>query len=128
MLMKNVSIKTKILIIFVGSILVMSLISAIQSIVTIKNLSNEQISNYKKQTYNIKQEELKNYVSLAINIIDHPIKPKLNGKDLNGVYLFNEMVKVTKNSNGGLVKYSWPKPGFNKLEKGLLLLQVKLEI
>ena len=92
--MKNVSIKAKILGIFVGSILITSLISAIQSIITIKNLSKEQ---YKKQAYNIKQEELKNYVSLAINIIDHPIKPKLNGKDLNGVYLFNEMVKVTKN-------------------------------
>jgi methyl-accepting chemotaxis protein len=54
-------------------------------------------------------------------MIMHPFKPSLNGKDLsgvkdpNGVYLFNEMVKVCKKSqNGGLVKYSWAKPGKSK--------------
>jgi len=54
-------------------------------------------------------------------MIVHPIKPTLNGKDLGGVkdptgkYLFNEMVKVCDaNKEGGLVKYMWPKPGFEK--------------
>jgi len=52
-------------------------------------------------------------------MIMHPIKPSLNGKDLsklkdpNGVYLFNEMVKVAKYSGEGTVKYSWAKPGYN---------------
>ncbi|MEA3512651.1 MAG: methyl-accepting chemotaxis protein [Campylobacterota bacterium] len=55
------------------------------------------------------------------NMVMHPIKPSLNGKDLsgfkdpNGVYLFNEMVKVSKGANkGGLVKYVWAKPGHDK--------------
>jgi len=53
-------------------------------------------------------------------MIMHPIKPSLNGKDLsnvkdpNGVYLFNEMVKVSQQkAEGGLVKYAWAKPGKN---------------
>ncbi|RXJ91854.1 chemotaxis protein [Arcobacter sp. CECT 8983] len=55
------------------------------------------------------------------NMIMHAIKPALNGKDLskikdpNGVFLFNEMVKITQgNPKGGLVEYVWPKPGFEK--------------
>ena len=47
----------------------------------------------------------------------HAISPKLNGKDLsklkdtNGVFIFNEMVKVVKNKGEGVVKYVWKKPG-----------------
>ncbi|MEA3553291.1 MAG: cache domain-containing protein [Campylobacterota bacterium] len=54
-------------------------------------------------------------------MIMHPLKPSLNGKDLsnvkdpNGVYLFNEMVKVSQQkTEGGLVKYAWAKPGKDK--------------
>ncbi|ADA67466.1 methyl-accepting chemotaxis sensory transducer with Cache sensor [Thermotoga petrophila RKU-10] len=52
----------------------------------------------------------------------HPTKPELNGQDLsdykdpNGVYLFNEMVKVAKEKGEGFVSYSWPKPGSDKPE------------
>jgi methyl-accepting chemotaxis protein len=48
-------------------------------------------------------------------MVMHPIKPSLNGKDLsnikdpNGVYLFNEMVKVVNTKSEGIVKYSWQK-------------------
>jgi methyl-accepting chemotaxis protein len=54
------------------------------------------------------------------NMIMHPIKPSLNGKNLskakdpNGVYLFNEMVKVAKANGAGFVEYMWEKPGFTK--------------
>ncbi len=53
-------------------------------------------------------------------MIMHPIKPSLNGKnlsnlkDVNGVYIFNEFVKVAKNKGEGFVKYHWPKPGFEE--------------
>ena len=53
-------------------------------------------------------------------MIMHPFYPSLDGKDLssfkdaNGVYLFDEMVKVTKKSGSGIVKYLWPKPKFKK--------------
>jgi methyl-accepting chemotaxis protein len=52
------------------------------------------------------------------NMIMHPIKPSLDGKDLsqvkdpNGKFLFNEFVKATqKSAAGGMVDYMWPKPG-----------------
>ncbi|MFP5520018.1 MAG: methyl-accepting chemotaxis protein [Bdellovibrionia bacterium] len=50
------------------------------------------------------------------NMIMHPFKPEMDGKDIstfkdpNGVYLFNEMVKVTKAQKNGFVAYDWPKP------------------
>ncbi len=49
-------------------------------------------------------------------MIMHPIKPELNGKDLstskdpNGVFLFNEMVKISQEKGSGMVKYYWEKP------------------
>ncbi|MCB0750520.1 MAG: cache domain-containing protein, partial [Ignavibacteriae bacterium] len=52
------------------------------------------------------------------NMIMHPFKPELNGKSLrenkdpNGVYIFNEMVKVCKQNGEGFVDYHWPKPGY----------------
>ena len=54
------------------------------------------------------------------NMIMHPIKPSLNGKDLsntkdpNGKRLFIDMVKVSNDSSNGFVDYQWPKPGFDK--------------
>jgi methyl-accepting chemotaxis protein len=56
----------------------------------------------------------------APKMIMHPIKPVLDGKDLseykdpNGIFLFNEMVKVAKTNGEGVVEYSWSKPGFDK--------------
>ncbi|MFA6189852.1 MAG: methyl-accepting chemotaxis protein [Sulfuricurvum sp.] len=53
-------------------------------------------------------------------MIMHPTKPELNGKDLSqtkdpkGVYLFNEMVKVTTEKGSGMVKYHWAKPGHDE--------------
>ncbi|MEL4179617.1 methyl-accepting chemotaxis protein [Roseateles sp. PN1] len=50
-------------------------------------------------------------------MVMHPIKPDLNGKDLNenkdpkGKPLFVEFVKVVKASGSGYVDYLWPKPG-----------------
>ncbi|MDP2575483.1 methyl-accepting chemotaxis protein [Vibrio penaeicida] len=51
-------------------------------------------------------------------MVNHPIKPQLNGKDLSGVKdptgksLFIEFVnEVKRNNGGGFVNYMWPKPG-----------------
>ncbi|RXJ95625.1 chemotaxis protein [Malaciobacter molluscorum] len=64
------------------------------------------------------------------NMIMHPFKPQLDGKDLSNVkdpknkYLFKEMSKVAnKNSKGGLVKYLWPKPGFDKPQEKFSYVQ-----
>ena len=50
-------------------------------------------------------------------MVMHPIKPALNGKDLNdfkdpnGKKLFVEMVKTCAENGEGFVDYYWPKPG-----------------
>jgi methyl-accepting chemotaxis protein len=54
------------------------------------------------------------------NMVMHPIRPDLNGKDLtdnkdpNGKALFVEFVKTVKQSGSGIVDYMWPKPGFDR--------------
>ena len=50
----------------------------------------------------------------------HPILPKLVGKNLinlkdkNGVYVIKELLKVSKNKDGGFVNYIWHKPSIKK--------------
>ena len=50
-------------------------------------------------------------------MVMHPIKPKLNGKDLsgftdpNGLLVFKEFVKAAAPGGTGFVSYAWPKPG-----------------
>jgi methyl-accepting chemotaxis protein len=54
------------------------------------------------------------------NMLMHPTKPELNGKDLstmkdpNGKLLFVEFVEAVRKNGAGLVSYEWPKPGFDK--------------
>lgn len=53
-------------------------------------------------------------------IIMHPIKPKLDGKNLaefkdpSGKKIFTEFVNIVKKDGAGFVDYLWPKPGFDK--------------
>ena len=50
-------------------------------------------------------------------MVMHPIKPALNGKDLSnnkdpdGKALFVEMVSIVKQQKEGFIPYKWPKPG-----------------
>lgn len=65
-----------------------------------------------------------NYVWIQdsdVKMVLHPIKPRLNGKDLKdnkdpaGVHLFIEFDKMAKGqAAGGWVDYMWPKPGAEK--------------
>jgi signal transduction histidine kinase len=59
--------------------------------------------------------------SAEIVMVNHPIKPKLNGQpigknaDDNGKLLFSEFDKAAKaNKDGAWVDYVWPKPGAEK--------------
>jgi methyl-accepting chemotaxis protein len=53
------------------------------------------------------------------NMIMHPIKPQLNGKnvasvrDPDGKTLFVDMVNIVKTQGEGFVYYKWAKPGFD---------------
>jgi len=54
------------------------------------------------------------------NMVMHPIKPKLNGKNVAGVKdpdgkaLFIDMVNIVRAKNQGFVDYKWAKPGFDE--------------
>ena len=194
--MKNMTIKFKLLLLVIVAILTISVIIGFEAIYNIKAVSEANIKQYRAEAYKNKEEELKNYVSMALKtaesyhkrtepakikkevskylkdqtnfiysiiskeyehnkdilsdfelrkriktivnesrygkngyfwindtnavIIDHPIKPALNGKNLanfkdkGGKKIFSEFVKVTAATGDGFVDYVWPKPGFEK--------------
>ncbi len=63
-------------------------------------------------------------------IIDHPIKPALNGKDLsqlkdrNGKRLFYEFAQTGKTKGSGFVHYVWPKPGSDDAEEKISFVRL----
>ena len=204
--MKHLSIRLRVEALILLAIIIISTILIFESILTIEKSTKEHIARYKKEAYASKENELKNYVSIARKSIDsfyertskgkienevkkalreqtnflfnilneayeknvasmnkvelqnylkdivksarygnngyfwindrepkmimHPLKPSLDGKDLskvkdpNGVYLFNEMVNVTKMKNSGIVKYAWEKPGFTKPQAKISFVKV----
>ena len=157
----KVSIRMKMVVLIIVTVITVAVTIILQSIYSINAMTEENISNYKREAYKSKEHELKNYVDIALKTIEffskqasdeestrnmkkkalqsvsnmrfgkggyfwindlnptmimHAVKPALNGKDLssvkdpNGVYLFNEMVRVSKTSGEGMVEYSWSKP------------------
>ena len=69
-MLKNVPIKTKLLIIIFSVIVAVTTVLSIQSISTIKSLSASHIKKYQTEAYANKKKELENYVSIASNTID----------------------------------------------------------
>ncbi len=67
--MINLSIKIKLIIIIFIAILLTTILLTIQSVETIKDLSNQNIIQYKKQVIEAKKESLKNYVDIAKGIL-----------------------------------------------------------
>ncbi|OUR73600.1 chemotaxis protein, partial [Arcobacter sp. 31_11_sub10_T18] len=89
------------------------------------SLSEEDIQKNIKQIINATRYGNSGYFwinDLDANIIDHPIKPALNGKDLsnftdkNGKKIFVEFANTVKKTNSGFVDYVWEKPGFTELQ------------
>ncbi|WP_066179130.1 cache domain-containing protein [Arcobacter porcinus] len=66
----KLSIKVKILILSILTIVLISIAVAFDSINSMKEYSNENIENYKKEAYDRKEQELKNYVSLAMKTVE----------------------------------------------------------
>ena len=67
--MRDVSIKTKLLLLVILSIFVVSLVLIISSILSINYISESNINKYEKESYKSKEIELKNHVETAVNII-----------------------------------------------------------
>ncbi len=69
-MLSNMSIKMKLLLLSLFSIIVISLSVTVESIYSISKFSNDNMENYKKEAYAKKEEELKNYVSLAMKTVE----------------------------------------------------------
>lgn len=67
--MKNLTIKNKLLIIVISTIITVSIILAIEAIYTINQISKQNIEKYTIDAYKNKELNLKNYVSLAMNTL-----------------------------------------------------------
>jgi methyl-accepting chemotaxis protein len=67
---KNISIKGKILLLSLVTIIVVSFAIAVDSIYSIQKFSEKNIESFKKQAYEKKELELKNYVSLAMKTVE----------------------------------------------------------
>ena len=194
--MKNITIKLKLLILVIATILTISIVIGFEAIYNIKAVSEANIKAYREESYKNKEEELRNYVAMVVKtaesyhertepakikaevseflrdqtsfifsiiekeyethkgkltdtqlkkrlktivsesrygkngyfwindtnavIVDHPIKPQLNGRDLSnfkdkgGKQIFTEFARLAKANGEGFVDYVWPKPGFEK--------------
>ncbi|KAF0142380.1 MAG: methyl-accepting chemotaxis protein [Stygiobacter sp.] len=70
---------------------------------------------------------------LEPKMIMHPIKPQLDGqsvaenKDPNGVFLFQEMIKVAQAKGAGFVDYMWEKPGSTEPQPKISYVQLLKE-
>ena len=64
---------------------------------------------------------------LRPNMIMHPMKPEMDGKDLsgdkdpNGKFIFVEFAKVAKDKGEGFVDYMWPNPMKPNLRQSFLM-------
>ncbi|QKJ22405.1 methyl-accepting chemotaxis protein [Poseidonibacter lekithochrous] len=67
---KSISIKAKLLMIVISSIIVVSVAMIVQSIVSLQETSDSVIEKFKADAYQSKQEELENYVSLAMKSVE----------------------------------------------------------
>lgn len=68
--MKNLSIKLRVQLIILLTILVVSTILIVESIFSIQTTTEENILKYKEEAYANKQKELKNYTSIAIKSVE----------------------------------------------------------
>ena len=64
--MKNMTIKLKLLILVISTILIISVIIGFEAIYNIKAVSDSNIKQYRTESYKNKEAELKNYVSMAL--------------------------------------------------------------
>jgi methyl-accepting chemotaxis protein len=68
--LKDISIKGKILLLSLITIIIVSIAIAIDSIYSIKSFSDKNIENFKNDSYAKKEHELKNYISLAMKTVE----------------------------------------------------------
>jgi methyl-accepting chemotaxis protein len=78
--MKNLTIKSKLLVIVVSTILFVSIIIATKAVLSLKHTSEESIEYYTQQAYKNKELTLKNYVSMATKSVQTIYDDYKNGE------------------------------------------------
>ncbi len=68
--MKSLSIKLKVVILIISTVIAVSVAIILQSIHSINEMTERSISKYKQEAYQSKELELKNYVSVAMKSIE----------------------------------------------------------
>lgn len=88
-----------------------------------KGIPREEAQARAKEAVSKLRYESKEYFwinDMQANIVMHPIKPELNGKDgsgikdPNGFAVFRGFVDEVRRNGQGFVAYQWPKPGQDK--------------
>lgn len=104
--MRNLSIKAKLLSIVISSILIVSIVTIVESIIALNNTSNNIIEDFRKDAVESKVEELKNYVDLAFNTIKNYHEMSL--KDVsNENYYKNAALEAVSKLRYGNDGYFW---------------------
>lgn len=97
-----------------------SIIEDYAALATEGSLSQEEAQNLAKDAIKVLRYDSTNYFwinDMGPNMIMHPLKPQLDGKDISGVQdkdgkaLFVKMAQVVKEKGEGTVAYQWSKPG-----------------
>ncbi|MFA6788531.1 MAG: cache domain-containing protein [Arcobacteraceae bacterium] len=69
-MLNSISIKAKLLLIVISSIVIVSSAMLIQSVISLQETSDVVIQKFKEDAYKTKEEELRNYVSLAVKTVE----------------------------------------------------------
>jgi|TARA_R110002033_G_scaffold102305_2_gene150234 methyl-accepting chemotaxis protein len=70
LMLKSLSIKARLLLIVISSIVIVSAVMLVQSIISLQETSATVIEKFKESAYATKEEELKNYVSLVMKTVE----------------------------------------------------------
>ncbi|WP_417334185.1 cache domain-containing protein [Halarcobacter sp.] len=114
--MKNLTIKNKLLIIVISTIITVSIILAIKAIYSINHISKQNIEKYTKDAYKNKELNLKNYVSLAMNTL----QDEYNNMESEGI----TEEEAKQNALKAIEKIRYGKEGYfwiNDLELNMLM-------
>ncbi|RXJ56519.1 methyl-accepting chemotaxis protein [Candidatus Marinarcus aquaticus] len=68
--MKSLSIKSKLLLIVVCTIILVATLIAVKAIHSLNTLTQENIQEYEKNAYAAQEKELKSYVQFAVNVVE----------------------------------------------------------
>lgn len=69
--MKDLSIKSKLLVVVIATIIIVAGLISIESIYSIKSLTKDSIEEYKGNAFKAQEENLKTYTKFAKNVVEH---------------------------------------------------------